>query len=241
MFPPVKFHLETIDECASTQDLLLEKRGRPDFHGAAMLAKKQTAGRGRRGREWEGGEGNLALSLGLKFSDEALFPLLPFVCGLGLFASAKAHLPPHADLRLKWPNDLYLDGKKLAGIVSQGRQLPGSGAEVVVGMGMNLKSAPPDLDAIALAKYGNCPEPEEFAHSLLAGLEEAFRLAKDFPWLKGAWEKAARLQETRLTVVGENDSVRPLELLPTGELLVEKNGKQRSLSSEEVSLRFSVS
>lgn len=239
LFPAVKFQLELMDECRSSQELLLWKRGEPGFHGAAVLARKQTAGYGRRGREWSTGEGNLALSFGLEIPGHQHLGLLPFVVGIALHRVAARILPEAADLRLKWPNDLYLGGKKLSGLISQVRQYA-EGAEVVVGVGLNLRNAPEGMPATALAEFVTAPSPEEFAALFLAELEQIFTSeAADFPWVRRHWESLARLSENLLYVVGEGLGVTPLALLETGELLVrEKDGRERKLSSEDVSLRF---
>jgi BirA family transcriptional regulator, biotin operon repressor / biotin---[acetyl-CoA-carboxylase] ligase len=225
MFPRgVRFRLEVVDECPSTNDALLERRGSPDFHGSALLARRQTSGHGRRGRSWSTLEGNLALSFGLAVP-ESVLPWLPFACGLALFDTLAPLLPGAADLRLKWPNDLYLDGMKVAGMLSQGRQVPGRGAEVVVGIGVNL----------ARAAYVEPPAPEAYARAILAMLGNVFEEYRDFPGLRADWEAAARLGEGPLWIVGEAEPVRALELLPTGELLLDGG---RRLASEEVSLRL---
>jgi BirA family biotin operon repressor/biotin-[acetyl-CoA-carboxylase] ligase len=241
MFPAVSFALEIVAECPSTQEILLARRGGPGFHGSALVALRQSAGYGRRGRSWAGGEGNLALSFGLELPPGEGLALLPFACGLAVFDTARAFLPPMAELRLKWPNDVYLQGRKLAGLLAQGRQVPGGAAEVVVGVGLNLAEAPGGLDqeAIALSALGAAPGPEAFARALLERLDEILAAAADFSWLRERWEAAARLGEGELAVLGEGASVRPRELLPTGELLVEeKTGALRKLASEEVSIRF---
>ncbi len=246
MFPRVNFVLEVLAECTSSQEILLAKRGGPDFHGLAVLALRQTAGYGRRGRVWESGDGNFALSFGLEIAKgdgaEEAIPLLPFAAGLAAYHAAARFLPATADLRLKWPNDLYLNGKKLAGLIAQARQIPGGLAEVVVGVGLNLARPPVGIDqeATALSSAGSAPAPEEFARIFLAELRDALA-EKDPARLCGHWERVARLSESELFILGEERSVRPRSLLPTGELLVEEqNGNERKLASEEVSIRFAT-
>jgi len=241
VFPSIQFHpLTVIEECRSSQEILLNQRGQPGFHGSAVLARRQTAGFGRRGRAWSSGEGNLALSIGLEIPRNQHLSLLPFVVGIGLARAAAAFLLPGADLRLKWPNDLYLDGKKLAGMISQVRQFADC-SEVVLGIGLNLAKAPEGLEAIAISHYGQLPDPEFFATTLLRELERVFGEAVDCAWVRAQWERAARLQEDMVYVLGEESAqpLIPLALLCTGELLVRcAKGLERRLSSEEVSLRF---
>lgn len=242
MFPPVRFSLEVVSECRSSQELLLAARGQPGFHGKAVLALKQTAGYGRRGREWNTGHGNLALSLGIEIPrSEQAITLLPFVAGIAQFRVVSRLLPPPSGLRLKWPNDLYLHGKKLSGLIAQARQYE-QGSEVVLGIGVNLKEAPLPGQSIALAELGVAVEPGEFARALLAELEDSFLAAKDFGWIKEEWERGAELSRHPMFVVGEPEAVRPLELLPTGELRVKSyDGTERTLASEETSVRYQPS
>jgi BirA family biotin operon repressor/biotin-[acetyl-CoA-carboxylase] ligase len=237
LFPHVNFNLAIVEECESTQKILLERRGDPNFHGAAVLALRQTNGYGRRGREWDSLSGNLALSFGLEIARDESLALLPFACGIALHAAAAARVPSGVRLRLKWPNDLYLEERKLAGLIAQGRQIPGRGSEVVLGVGVNLSSAPEGLEsaAVALGAYGDTPSPADFAVDFLTRLEGVFYRAKDFAGLRAEWESAARLHEGELYVVGEIEPVKAHALLITGELELEGG---RRLASEEVSLRY---
>ena len=78
-FPAPDFRLRVVEECGSTNEALLEERAAPDFHGRALLALRQTAGVGRRGRGWWSGEGNLALSVALRLPEPEHATLLPFL------------------------------------------------------------------------------------------------------------------------------------------------------------------
>jgi BirA family biotin operon repressor/biotin-[acetyl-CoA-carboxylase] ligase len=228
MFPA--FRLEVLGACGSTNEELFARRASGRFHGHALLALRQTGGIGRRGRSWWSGEGNLALSLGLRL--ESVPPLLPFQAGLALFDTVAPYLPAGADLRLKWPNDLYLNGRKLAGLLVQVRQGAGP-ADIVLGIGLNLKEAPPDLEAIALSELCEAPSPEAFAKDFLAKLE-----GKGFEGGIEEWERKARIEGAKLYLLGEEGEYAGRRLLPSGELEVEGSGGLRRLSSETVSLRF---
>lgn len=241
LFPPTRFRLQAVDQCGSTNEVLLSMRQAPSFPGHALLAHKQTAGRGRRGRDWESGTGNLALSVAMRLPADAPTPaLLPFLAGLALHEQVAKSLPRGADLRLKWPNDLYLNGKKLAGMLAQARTGEGV-TDVVLGIGANLKHAPAELSdtAIALSEFGLAPDPESFALGFLMRFEKVLKDAVDFAWLKDAWEAKAKLSDSDYRIVGEEEVVTALGLLPSGELEVTTAaGVKRALSSEEVSLRL---
>ena len=155
-------------ETASTNDRAraLAAAGAP--HGTLVTASAQTAGRGRQGRTWAGPPGRALLcSLLLREYD----PLLPLRAGLAVADLAGAAA------RVKWPNDVLLDGRKLAGILVEARPQDGW---AVLGIGVNVAvdvaALPPDVRDRA-ASLGRAPrELEPALRELLAHL--ATRLAE---------------------------------------------------------------
>ena len=120
-----------------------------------IAARAQSAGRGRRGTRWLSAQGNLAASL-LTFVAGPLMQAatLGFVAGLALDAALTACAPAlQPRLALKWPNDILADGKKLAGILLESERAE-NGHAVVVGIGVNIVSAPHGLPAVSLATLG---------------------------------------------------------------------------------------
>jgi BirA family transcriptional regulator, biotin operon repressor / biotin---[acetyl-CoA-carboxylase] ligase len=239
IFSAPEFCLEVVEECTSTNEVLLARRERADFPGSALLSLRQSAGYGRRGQEWWSGEGNLALSVALRLPlGGAHITLLPFFAGLALMDVLGPLIPAGAVAQLKWPNDLYLQGRKLSGLIAQARQ-SGEHTDVVLGVGVNLAEAPPGLDAIALSEVMDPPRAEEFAADFLRALHARLHSVEDFSALRASWEKAARLREVQLRVVGREGIFRGVQLLPTGELEVQDEGGALAvLASEEVSLRL---
>lgn len=240
MFPAREFTLDVIAECGSTNELLLSRRDQDGFAGTALLALSQTAGQGRRGREWRSPEGNLALSVAFRESESSRAPLYSFLIGLAAYRVLVDLLPHGLDLRLKWPNDIYLCGKKLAGILAQARQ-QGLATDLVVGIGLNLARAPQGMEpeAVSVSEFVGPPRPETFAKSFLAELVHLTREIQNFEDLRRIWEEAAHLSGTELTIQGEEGSWKAIALLPSGELEVAgEHGARRKLSSETVSVRF---
>jgi BirA family transcriptional regulator, biotin operon repressor / biotin---[acetyl-CoA-carboxylase] ligase len=130
---------------ASIDSTMDEARRRFDPSAAIRLwivADQQGAGRGRQGRHWQSPPGNLHLTL-LSPTHTPLRdqPKLGFVAGVALARAVASLLPDTAELRLKWPNDLLLDGAKVSGLLLEGL---GQGAAVAIGIGVNIVAHPPD-------------------------------------------------------------------------------------------------
>ena len=128
-----------LDETPSTNDVLrgLADDGAP--HGTVVSTELQTAGKGRQGRGWAGAEGAIALSVLLR---EGIDDLLPLRAGLAVARLAG----PTA--RIKWPNDVLVDGRKVAGVLVER-----VGETAIVGIGVNaavdLTEFPDDVAARA--------------------------------------------------------------------------------------------
>lgn len=106
-----------------------------------IAARRQTAGRGRHGREWESGGGNLAATLLTSTEKPAAEAAqLSFVAALAVFDMAEAYVP-RALLTLKWPNDVLLAGAKVSGLLIESGAAR-SGLWLAVGIGVNLASHP---------------------------------------------------------------------------------------------------
>lgn len=106
-----------------------------------IMAHQQTAARGRRGRVWVSPAGNFAASLVMRPSgDPATMALRSFVAALALYDALADLIGPAARLGLKWPNDVLLNGGKVAGILLE---TTGQGAQLIIGIGVNLVAAPP--------------------------------------------------------------------------------------------------
>lgn len=108
-----------------------------------FLTHDQFAGRGRRGRGWRMPPGNFAASLVLREEQGAAAAArLSFVAALALHEALTAVCGPAARIAIKWPNDVLLNGGKVAGILLESAPLPGGGLAVAVGIGVNLAAAP---------------------------------------------------------------------------------------------------
>ena len=169
------WRLAVHDSLPSTADLCRGRAEAGEPEGLAILAREQTAGRGTRGRAWTGARGNLFLSALLRpggSSREA--SQWSLLAGVALAEALSAYLPDAAVLALKWPNDVLLHGRKVAGILAESAADGRGGLSwLSLGFGANLAVAPdvPDRPTACLAEYGTPPTPETLAWQVLEALE----------------------------------------------------------------------
>ncbi|RUT32714.1 biotin--[acetyl-CoA-carboxylase] ligase [Arsenicitalea aurantiaca] len=191
------YRLTAYDEIGSTngEALAAAKSGDPGGHW--FVTDRQLAGRGRRGRPWEGPRGNLAATLLLvPDAEPELNATLGFVAGLALYEALARVLPqvrsePGADGRhlyggnsriaLKWPNDVLADGQKLAGILLEATSRPGGRPAIAIGIGVNVAVAPEGLPypAESVRSLGGDADAAEMFEALGDAWVSAFSLWRD--------------------------------------------------------------
>lgn len=169
------YRVEAHDRISSTNAEALSRARAGDPGKLWVVSPHQVAGRGRRGSDWQTPPGNLAASLlNVVSAPPRIAATLGFVAGLALDEALRRLVPDLAitvafdgvepvrgavgeRLRLKWPNDVLLDGGKLAGILLEAEAAPDRTA-VVVGFGVNVLSAPRDLPYRASALADLAPQ-----------------------------------------------------------------------------------
>ena len=181
------FHLEILDTVESTNSLLLQrssiKKNAGELSIAVLATELQTGGRGRRGREWHSGLGDgLTFSLVWRFQQGAnLLSGLSLAVGVAIARVLRSS--GVEDAALKWPNDVLIDGRKIAGILIelQGDMLGPTTA--VIGIGINLKlsdSVKDRIDQSATDLYSVNGKTPDRNHLMAALLLELTRVLRDF-------------------------------------------------------------
>jgi BirA family biotin operon repressor/biotin-[acetyl-CoA-carboxylase] ligase len=194
-------------------------------HGALVTAGEQTAGRGRQGRRWSAPPGSaLLMSLVLRDAPEML-PLAAAVAVADACGERAA---------IKWPNDVLVDGRKVAGILAEGRPYEGW---AVLGIGVNVAVAPEDLPPELHATAGTLgrgrSEVEPFLKGLLLALEAA--LARDPAELLDAWRARDALAGREVRWASGHGIARGIDA--AGRLVIEQpDGTQAALNAGEVHL-----
>ncbi|MFC3071910.1 biotin--[acetyl-CoA-carboxylase] ligase [Shinella pollutisoli] len=174
------FRHEALAEVGSTNTECLERARKGALSGLWITARRQTVGRGRRGRAWSSEPGNLYASL-LLIDPAPMDRLgsLPLVVAVALQAAVSRVMPPGGPrVLVKWPNDLLIDGCKISGILVEAEVLPDGRQAVVIGCGVNIATAPDaGLYPIAtLRQFGVSASPEELFAHLFAEMAEALSL-----------------------------------------------------------------
>lgn len=223
-----------------------------DLDFLACLTETQTAGRGRRGRQWHAGLANALLcSLGwYQRSPSPYLGLIPLVMGLAVAQVLREETDKalSESIRVKWPNDVYVGDAKLAGLLVESKPMSGgAGMAVVVGLGLNLR-----------VETAHIPDPNQATtslHRLMPALPDrnwlAGRILRTFMQaqqqvLEGgfapfatAWEALDYLKDRPVTLMlGEQQIQGQAKgISEDGNLLVETNTGLRAFHCGEVSVR----
>ena len=187
---PAGYDRLILDQTDSTNEEA--RRRAPAATPLWIAARKQTAGRGRMGRDWASPRGNLSATL-LIGRDEAPGELakLSFHASLAV-ADLLTHFAPGAEIALKWPNDALLNGGKAAGILLENFG-PGGGhkANLAVGIGINLTNHPDPAESrwpptSLVVETGRAPGIEEALLVLADRLDHWLGIG-DFATIRAAW------------------------------------------------------
>ncbi|WP_142847033.1 biotin--[acetyl-CoA-carboxylase] ligase [Telmatospirillum sp. J64-1] len=205
---PPPFRLLALDSIDSTNDEARRQADAGAGHGLVIMAAEQTAGRGRRGRQWVSPRGNLHCSLllqpGRPLAEAAQ---LSFAAGLSL-AEALEGLCPGVRFQCKWPNDVLCEGRKIAGMLLE---TVGQGDHLILGLGVDVVAAPdPALyPAISLREAGSEVSAEEVLSAFVARFSHWFTLwqSQGFAPLREAWLAKAKGLGEEVVVRLDKESV----------------------------------
>lgn len=237
--------IEVVDEVASTSALVAERALAGAAEGLVVVAEHQTAGRGRLNRTWETpARSGLTFTLLLRpTAPTQSWPWLPLLAG---YAVDKALKALGYDAAVKWPNDVLLDGGKVAGILVERVETPEGPAALIgvgVNVGMTAEELPvPEATSLAVASAGTLPDRTSLLVDVLASLWETYTA-----WQEGGDLAGMRLAESYVAACATIGSEVRVELPsgetlagtatgvdPSGRLLVEYAGGHRAVSAGDV-------
>jgi BirA family biotin operon repressor/biotin-[acetyl-CoA-carboxylase] ligase len=215
----------------------LADAGEPE--GSVLVADEQTAGRGRAGRAWFSPRGG-----GLWFSvllrpDRPAAEVAGLSVATALSVASALRETPGVDARVKWPNDVVAEGRKLGGVLLESRQSPSGLVEsVIVGVGINVNLAhadlPPDLASSATslsALAGRDVPASDVLRAVLVRYNEDWRLfsARGLEPFRARWVALSATLGRPVEVAQGGATVRgvAVDLSPAGALVVETEGGRR--------------
>lgn len=238
---PLARVVEVHEALDSTQARARELAHAGTPHGTLVVAEVQTGGRGRLGRRWGSPKGGLWMSLVLRPGlDAGLAARITQTAAVGV---AKALWEIGVEARIKWPNDLLVDGRKICGILAESsienvpvaakRVRPGNAGRrldfVVLGVGMNANLDPADLEvpdrevATVRSELGHDVDMLDLLRRLLSNLEAELPRIQDFGAVLQDWRALNCTLGERVQVrrFGETLEGRAADLSPEGALLLE--------------------
>ncbi|WP_417723707.1 biotin--[acetyl-CoA-carboxylase] ligase [Salipiger sp.] len=212
-----------------------------------ILALRQNAARGRRGRPWANPAGNFSGTLVLMPTEPpAVVALRSFVASLALFDAFVAVTGRAAGLSLKWPNDVLLNGGKVAGILLESLGQRAGVAHLAIGIGINLAEAPGagEVEPGALrpvsllSEVGVRVTPEEMLDALATAYaaHEARFVTYGFAPIREAWlARAARLGEVITARTGTAETTGTFETVDAaGNLVLKTPGGRQAIAAADV-------
>ncbi len=212
--------------------------------GCVIWAEQQSQGRGRRGRSWLSPRGNLYLSIVVRPRvPSTAYAQLSFVASLAVADAVAAHLPDGSVVDCKWPNDVLVGGRKVAGLLLESGG--GQGAQgdwVVAGIGINVAWAPEDdavlYPATALAAEGSTAAVADVVGSLLTAFAN-WRTAwegEGFSAIRSAWRARAHGLGAPITVRLETETLSGIfrDLDDAGALILEQDSRLRTITAGDV-------
>lgn len=229
---------QVVPSCSSTNDLVRQfgEDGLP--HGTWLSAVTQERGRGRLGREWHSQGGNLFLSLLVRPERSENWTWTPITAAVGV-CEALIELFPGLPVSLKWPNDLWIDRKKLGGILCEAAG-QGKDSFVVIGVGLNCASHPQGLDQPTTslsASLGQAVGADQVRSKVIESVLKWMDMNPSR--IREQFHKRTALQKgTQIQWAGGAQSGMIIGLGAFGELEVLQNGQKISLFAEDVKIRL---
>lgn len=237
-------------ELTSTNKYLMDRcANRDSIHGVVVTAERQTAGRGRRGREWHSPfAANVYVSIGWSFH-QGIAAIEGLSLAVGVVVCEALSFFGLDKVELKWPNDILVDGKKLGGVLIELAGDPAGECHVIVGLGLNVMMPSADVDKINqpwidMHSCGINVDRNRLMGQLLTRLIVLLSgYEKDrFLLYREMWERLNAHKNQQVSLVTPVKSITGLMLGVTnsGALRLEIDGDEQVFLGGEVSLRASL-
>lgn len=240
--------IDVFQTIESTNTWLL-KQATPMNQARLCVAESQTAGRGRRGNQWQSGENkNITMSLAWRF---ARWPrqITGLSLAIGMLVAENLNSTYGLNVKVKWPNDLMVGDEKLGGILIELSGEPNQACMVVIGLGLNVNQRQPDAASadyrwVDLTTLGVQPDRNLMVGTLAHEMVQTLRAFAQFGFkpLLTAWPEYSNYNKRRILVYENYKLVTSGEMIGVdemGALLVRDDlGSTHIFSDSSVSVRF---
>jgi len=240
-------HTYYFDSVDSTQNQAM-KMASEAIHGTLIIAEKQTNGKGRLGRKWISPKGGIWLSIILhpKF-DMSVITLFPIASALALSNAIEKTLNIKSEL--KWPNDITINGKKVAGMLVDASIESNKIENMILGVGINYNVEVKQIEKIlkdtqnfygvtSLSEHSNTIKPVLLVQSFLLELEEIFnQLNKgDIKKIIRDWTKKSSTIGQNIELITEDEKIKgkALKIDNDGALVISSNKKNKRITSGDI-------
>ncbi|MDE1818621.1 MAG: biotin--[acetyl-CoA-carboxylase] ligase [Thaumarchaeota archaeon] len=238
------------DKIDSTQNFALELAQKPHENGSLVIAERQTHGRGRLNRRWASPKGGIWISILLKPNFESSYTsLFPMVTSLALAVSIEKTLKIKTEL--KWPNDLTIKGKKIAGILIDASIESNKIDYIIIGIGINFKIKPEivtksiksqrNYGITTLIKKDQNANPIELVQQFLFELEQSYnRVVSDsIGQIRKEWSKRSSTIGKNITATTTTGILKgkAIGIDKTGALLLSNKGKVQRLLAGDITYK----
>ncbi len=241
-------HAYYFDSVDSTQNQAMKMASEQANHGTLIVAEKQTSGKGRLGRKWISPRGGIWLSIILhpKF-DISVITLFPIASALALSNAIEKTLDIKSEL--KWPNDITINGKKVAGMLVDASIESNKIENMILGVGINynvevkqieklLKATPNFYGVASLSEHNKIVKPVLLVQSFLFELEEIYNLLNNGNTKKiiRDWTKKSSTIGQNIVVNSEDGKIKgkAIKIDDDGALVILTNRKNKRITSGDV-------
>jgi BirA family biotin operon repressor/biotin-[acetyl-CoA-carboxylase] ligase len=242
---PDSVQLEVLNVIDSTNQYLKNKHQDVE-NGHVVIAEAQTAGRGRRGRQWVSPYGS-SLYLSLYWNFPAGYQAIGGLSlAIGVAVVQALHSLSVLNIQLKWPNDIYLDGKKLAGVLVEVEGQMGAACDSIIGVGLNI-NLPDGIAGIdqPFTDLTHSAQADINRNSLAAHLiNQLYNVCRQFekegllPFVE-TWQSLDLYQDKAIKLIAGNNIVEGIGrgIDNAGGLIVEVDGVRKAYYGGEVSVK----
>ncbi len=237
----VTWNFVELDDVGSTQAVARGLAAMGAAEGTTVVAKSQSSGEGRLGRPWVSPSGGLYMSLVLRPANIPRPELATLVSAVAVLQGVKR--TTGLDTTIRWPNDVMVRGKKLAGVIAEAQSFKHEVTQIIVGIGVNCNAPVSDAEVAKEAtslveELGRLLEVSELKHSILDSFSPLYDRWRSGEDLLPVWKRHVATIGKPVSIKMKTDET-PFSYVaeaidPDGNLVVARDGETRAVAAEDI-------